>query len=98
MLDCLDRDCVQWISAGLIRSIGNLIDTVVLSTFRFCHPAISHLIDLLINAITITISHHDDNQRAPEEVVSIEHTGLSVFVLHCRKKPFGSRRTDEPGL
>jgi hypothetical protein len=60
--------------------------------------AISHLIDIMINTINITISHRNDNQRASEEVVSIEHTGLSVFVLHCRKNPFGSRRTDEPGL
>jgi hypothetical protein len=47
-------------------------------------PAVSHPIDILINAINITISRRDDNQRASEEIVSIEHTGLSVFVLHCR--------------
>jgi len=67
-------------------------------SFQILQPASSHRIDILINAINITISHRDDNQRASEEVVSIEHTGLSVFVLHYREKPFGSRRTDEPGL
>jgi hypothetical protein len=70
----MERRVPDPIDRQLLRDSGALYHQVLLS-------AISHWIDI-VNATNITISHRVDNQRASEEAVSIEHTGLSVFVLH----------------
>src|SRR5512133_3178766 len=85
-------DCVSNPSPLIASSIIELLGMVLpqLGHTIWFSIFLSSFCALVFRATIITVSRHTGYQHDSEEVVSIEHTGLSVFVLHRPKKPVGS--------